>query len=38
MAKDIFERLIEDHDKHRELIDAIKATTGDSDERKQLFE
>lgn len=38
MAQDIFERLIEDHDKHRELIEAIKATTGDSDDRKRLFE
>lgn len=37
MATDIFERLIEDHDKHRELIEAIKATSGDSDERKSLF-
>ena len=37
MASDIFERLIEDHDKHRELIDAIKQTSGDSDERTALF-
>lgn len=38
MAKDIFERLVEDHDHHRELIDAIKETTGASDDRKSLFE
>lgn len=37
MANDIFERLIEDHDKHRELIAAIKATSGDSEERTALF-
>ena len=29
MAKDIFERLIEDHDKHRKLLDAIEQTSGD---------
>ena len=38
MAQDIFERLKQDHNKHRELIEAIKATTGDSDDRKALFE
>lgn len=38
MAQDIFERLIQDHDKHRQLIDSIKATTGDSDDRKSLFD
>ena len=37
MANDIFERLIEDHDKHRELIGAIKQTSGDSAERASLF-
>ena len=37
MAQDIFERLVEDHDKHRALIDAIKQTSGDSAERKSLF-
>ncbi|QNM83840.1 hemerythrin domain-containing protein [Sphingomonas sabuli] len=37
MAQDIFERLKQDHDKHRELIDAIKQTSGDSDDRKSLF-
>ncbi|MEP7316591.1 MAG: hemerythrin domain-containing protein [Sphingomicrobium sp.] len=38
MANDIFERLKEDHDKHRQLIEAVKETTGDSDERKSLFD
>lgn len=37
-AKDIFERLKQDHDKHRRLIAAIEETVGESDERKQLFE
>ena len=27
MAKDIFERLIEDHERHRQLIEAIKAVS-----------
>lgn len=38
MAQDIFGRLIEDHDRHRQLIEAIKATSGDSDERRGLFD
>ena len=38
MAADIFERLIEDHNRHRELIDQIKETSGDSEERRTLFE
>ena len=38
MAADIFERLIEDHDRHRALIDQIKETTGDSEDRRALFE
>lgn len=38
MAQDIFDRLKQDHDRHRKLIDAIKETSGDSDERKALFE
>ena len=37
-ATTIFERLIQDHDKHRQLITAIEGTVGASDERKQLFE
>lgn len=35
---EIFERLKQDHDKHRELIEAIKATTGDSEDRRRLFD
>ena len=38
MAQDIFERLKEDHERHRQLINQIKETTGASDERKALFE
>lgn len=34
----IFERLKADHDRHRELLDRIDETHGDSDEREQLFE
>ena len=37
MAQDIFERLIADHNRHRQLIEAIKATSGDSYEREALF-
>lgn len=37
MPQDIFERLVEDHDRHRRLIDAIKDTSGDSKEREDLF-
>lgn len=37
-ASDIFERLKQDHDKHRRLISAIEDTVGASDERKLLFE
>jgi hemerythrin superfamily protein len=33
----IFERLIEDHDTHRALIEQIEQTTGDSEERQALF-
>ena len=35
---DIFERLKDDHDRHRELFDRIEATHGESEERKELFE
>lgn len=38
MAADIFDRLIEDHDRHRKLIDQISQTSGDSEERRTLFE
>ncbi|MFN4356157.1 hemerythrin domain-containing protein [Sphingopyxis alaskensis] len=34
----IFARLKADHDRHRELLDKIDATHGDSDERQTLFE
>ncbi|MEO5972258.1 MAG: hemerythrin domain-containing protein [Sphingomicrobium sp.] len=38
MAQDIFDRLIQDHDKHRGLIERIGETEGDSDDRRTLFE
>ena len=39
MAKhEIFDRLKQDHDSHRELLDKLMETQGDSDERKELFE
>lgn len=34
----IFARLKADHDRHRELLDRIDKTHGDSDERRTLFE
>ncbi len=34
----IFDRLKADHDRHRELLDRIDATRGDSDDRAILFE
>lgn len=37
-ATEIFERLKQDHDKHRELLDKLLETTGESEERKTLFE
>ena len=37
-ATDIFDRLIQDHDKHRGLIKAIEATSGDSEDRRSLYE
>ena len=37
-AEKIFERLEKDHDEHRELLDQIAETSGESEERKQLFE
>ena len=37
-AKDIFERLKQDHDKHRRLIAAIEQSAGDLDGRHRLFE
>jgi hemerythrin superfamily protein len=35
---DIFGRLIMDHELHRDLLDALGETQGDSDERSELFE
>lgn len=35
---DIFERLRQDHDRHRNLLDRIDQTHGKSDERSALFE
>ena len=37
-ATEIFARLKKDHNKHRELLDKLLETSGDSDERKALFE
>ncbi|MEE4350281.1 MAG: hemerythrin domain-containing protein [Pacificimonas sp.] len=34
---DIFKLLKTDHDKHRELLKKISATSGDSEERRELF-
>ena len=36
-ATEIFARLKQDHDKHRELLDKLLETSGDSDERRELF-
>ena len=38
MADKIFDRLIEDHDKHRELLKQMAKTEGDSAERRELLE
>ncbi|NNC52531.1 MAG: hemerythrin domain-containing protein [Erythrobacter sp.] len=37
-ATEIFARLKKDHDKHRELLDKLLETSGDTNERKELFE
>ena len=37
-SSDIFDRLVKDHDKHREMIAAIDETVGDSPDRRTLFE
>lgn len=37
MAQAIFERLKQDHDKHRDLLARISETHGESDERQNLF-
>ncbi len=36
-ATEIFARLKKDHDKHRELLDKLLETSGDSEQRKTLF-
>ena len=36
-AEEIFDRLKQDHDKHRELLDKLLETSGDTDERESLF-
>lgn len=35
---DIFERLIADHDRQRQLLDKLEQTHGDTPERQELFE
>ena len=37
-SAEIFDRLKQDHDKHRELLDKLLQTSGDSEERETLFE
>ncbi|MEO8175653.1 MAG: hemerythrin domain-containing protein [Sphingomicrobium sp.] len=37
-STNIFDRLKQDHDKHRKLIAQIEQTVGDSEDRKRLFE
>ena len=36
--KTIFTKLEKDHETHRDLLNRIEVTTGDSEERRQLFE
>lgn len=36
-ATEIFDRLKQDHDRHRELLDKLLETSGDSAEREELF-
>lgn len=36
-AAEIFDRLKEDHDKHRALLDRLLETSGDTPEREELF-
>ena len=33
----VLERIKQDHDRHRELLDKISQTQGDSEERRELF-
>ena len=35
---DIFKALVQDHDRHRELLERVEATEGETEERKLLFE
>lgn len=35
---DIFTRLKQDHDRHRDLLDKLAETSGDTPERRELFE
>jgi len=37
-SREIFDRLKQDHDRHRALLDKLLETSGDSGERKSLFE
>lgn len=37
-SREIFDRLKQDHDRHRALLDKLLETSGDSGERKFLFE
>ena len=37
-TKEIFDRLKQDHDRHRELLDKLMETSGESEERQSLFE
>ena len=37
-TKEIFDRLKQDHDRHRELLDKLMQTSGESEERQSLFE
>ena len=37
-TKEIFDRLKQDHDRHRELLDKLMQTSGESEERQPLFE
>ncbi|WP_340586185.1 hemerythrin domain-containing protein [Erythrobacter alti] len=38
MAEGIFDRLKQDHEKHRNLLDKLAETSGESEERRELFE
>ncbi len=37
-STEIFDRLKQDHDKHRQLLDKLKETSGESGQREALFE